>query len=152
MVWPPRWWYLCSSHPSCICLKFGWTVLTPKHKYQPTRNSVPLWPSNWQFTSLLKWLENPAFLHLCVQYQSIVGSIKWFMTNTVLIAPIASFLGAYNHAPTQQHMDATLHAVKHICSTSEYGIAFHFNTNTTATTFMYFSFYYDIEAHCELAG
>ena len=57
--------------------------------------------------------DNPYFLHLRAQYQSLVSSLNWLTTNTRPdLAPVTSFLVAYNHNPTQQHMDAAIHAVK----------------------------------------
>ena len=92
--------------------------------------------------------EDPSFLRLRAQYQSIVGSLNWLATNTRPdIAPVTSFLAAYNHQPTQQHMDAAIYAIKYIRHTAEYGIAFHSNTPTAASAFVHFPFHHDIEAY-----
>lgn len=93
-------------------------------------------------------MDDPAFLRLRAQYQSIVGSINWLATNTRPdLAPVTSFLGAYNHHPTQQHMDAALYAIKYICNTAEYGIAFHSNSTQAASAFVHFPFHHDLEAY-----
>ncbi len=109
-------------------------------------------------------MEDPSFLRLRALYQSVVGSLNWLATNTRPdLAPVTSFLAAYNHNPTQQHMDAALYAIKYIHSTVDYGIAFHSNANTNASAFVHFPFHHDIEAyndaipptaaeHCELTG
>ncbi len=108
--------------------------------------------------------EDPSFLRLKAQFQSLVGSLNWLATNTRPdLAPVTSFLAAYNHHPTQQQMDAALYVVKYLRHTTEYGIAFHSASNTTATAFVHFPFHHDVEAysdalpptaaeHCELTG
>ncbi len=93
-------------------------------------------------------MEDPSFLRLRAQYQSIVGSLNWLATNTHPdLAPVTSFLATYNHHPTSQHMDAALHAIKYIRSTVEYGIAFHSNSESTASAFLHFPFHHDVEAY-----
>lgn len=93
-------------------------------------------------------MDDPAFLRLRLQYQSIVGSINWLATNTRPdLAPVTSFLGAYNHVPTQQHMDAALYAIKYICNTAEYGIAFHSDSHKPVSAYVHFPFHHDLEAY-----
>ncbi len=60
---------------------------------------------------------------------------------------LISFLATYNHHPTSQHMDASLHAIKYIRSTVEYGIVFHSNSASTASAFLHFPFHHDVEAY-----
>ncbi len=109
-------------------------------------------------------IEDPTFLCLQAQFQSLVGSLNWLAANTRPdLAPVTSFLAAYNHHPTPRHMDTALYAVKYLRNTTEYGIAFHSASNTTATAFVHFPFHHDIEAysdalpptaaeHCQLTG
>jgi hypothetical protein len=93
---------------------------------------------------------DPSFLCLQAQYQSLVGSLNWLATNTRPdLAPVTSFLAAYNHIPTQQHMGAAIYALKYLCHTTDYGIAFHSAANTTATAFVHFPFQHDVEAYSD---
>ena len=93
-------------------------------------------------------MQDPSFLRLREQYQSVVGSINWLATNTCPdLAPVTSFLGAYNHNPTQGHMDAAIYAIKYICNTADYGISFHSNAHPTTSAFVHFPFHHDIEAY-----
>ena len=93
-------------------------------------------------------MEDPSFLRLRALYQSVVGSLNWLATNTRPdLAPVTSFLAAYNHYPTQQHMDAALYAIKYVRSTVEYGIAFHSNAHIQSSAFVHFPFHHDIEAY-----
>ncbi len=66
----------------------------------PVDSSLPAYSGN---------LEDPSFLRLWAQYQSLVSRLNWLATNTRPdLAPFMSFLAAYNHYPTQQHMDAAI--------------------------------------------
>ena len=95
-------------------------------------------------------MDDPSFLRLRAQFQSLVGSLNWLATNTRPdLAPVTSFLAAYNHHPTQQHMDAALYAVKYLRHTTEYGIAFHSASDTSATAYVHFPFHHDIEAYSD---
>ncbi len=92
--------------------------------------------------------DDPTFLRLRAQFQSLVGSLNWLATNTRPdLAPITSFLAAYNHNPTQQHMDAAIYAVKYLRPTTDYGIAFHSAAHTTTLAFVHFPFHHDVEAY-----
>jgi hypothetical protein len=109
-------------------------------------------------------MDDPSFLRLRLQYQSLVGSLNWLATNTRPdLAPVTSFLAAYNHHPTQKHMDAAVYAVKYLRQTTDYGIAFHSSATDPASAYVHFPFHHDIEAysdalppsaaqHCELTG
>ena len=93
-------------------------------------------------------IEDPGFLHLRAQYQSLVGSLNWLACNTRPdLAPVTSFLAAYNHSPTQQHMDAAIYAVKYLCQTTDYGIAIHSAAHAPTTAFVHFPFHHDVEAY-----
>ncbi len=93
-------------------------------------------------------MQDPSFLRLREQYQSIVGSINWLATNTRPdLAPVTSFLGAYNHNPTQGHMDAAIYAIKYIRHTADFGISFHSNAHSNTSAFIHFPFHHNIEAY-----
>ena len=95
-------------------------------------------------------MEDASFLRLWSQYQSIVGSLNWLATNTRPdLAPVTSFLAAYCHHPTKQHMDAALYAIKYVRHTAEYGIAFHSHAATSTSAFVHFPFHHDIEAYSD---
>ena len=44
-------------------------------------------------------------------------------------------------------MDAALYAVKYICNTAEYGIAFHSNASIPTSAFVHYTFHHDLEAY-----
>ncbi len=95
-------------------------------------------------------MDDPSFLRLRLQYQSLVGSLNWLATNTRPdLAPVTSFLAAYNHHPTQKHMDAAVYAVKYLRQTTDYGIAFHSSTTDPASAYVHFPFHHDIEAYSD---
>ncbi len=60
-------------------------------------------------------------------------------------------------------MDAAIYAVKYLCNTTDYGIAFYSAAHTTTLAFVHFPFHHDVEAysdalpptaaeHCMLTG
>jgi len=95
-------------------------------------------------------MDDPAFVRRREQYQSIVGSLNWLATNTRPdLAPVVSFLGAYNHSPSSAHMDAALYAIKYLRQTVEYGIAFHSTAQVSTSGYVHFPFHHDIEAYSD---
>jgi hypothetical protein len=95
-------------------------------------------------------MTDPSFIRLREQYQSIVGSLNWLATNTRPdLAPVTSFLAAYNHNPSAEHLDAAIYAVKYLHHTVEYGIAFHSSAQPTASGYIHFPFHHDLEAYSD---
>ena len=75
--------------------------------------------------------DDPVFLCRKLQYQSLVGSLNWLVTTTRPdISPVTSFLAAHANRPSQTHMDSGISIVKYLCSTADYGIAFHFHATS----------------------
>ncbi len=94
--------------------------------------------------------EDPTFLRRREMYQSIVGSLNWLATNTRPdLAPITSFLAAYNNNPSQGHVDAALYAIKYLRQTVDYGIAFHSKAPSATSGFIHFPFHHDLEAYSD---
>ncbi len=92
-------------------------------------------------------MTDPTFIRRRELYQSIVGSINWLATNTRPdLAPVTSFLAAYNNNPSKGHMDAAIYAIKYIRQTVDYGIAFHSASPPLAEGFIHFPFHHDMEA------
>jgi hypothetical protein len=92
-------------------------------------------------------MNDPTFIRRRELYQSIVGSINWLATNTRPdLAPVTSFLAAYNNNPSKGHMDAAIYAIKYIRQTVDYGIAFHSSSPPLAEGFIHFPFHHDMEA------
>ena len=59
-------------------------------------------------------------------YQSIVGCNNWLATFTFTdIAPVLTFLASCSNSTHPQQYNATVHALKYLTSTNEYGISFH---------------------------
>eukprot|EP00978_Attheya_sp_CCMP212_P030417 scaffold111818_cov55-Attheya_sp.AAC.1 len=59
------------------------------------------------------------------KYRSAIGMLNWLATCTCPdIAPINSFLAAYQNNPSPGHMDAALYAIRYINSTVSHGIRF----------------------------
>lgn len=93
---------------------------------------------------------DPTFLRRREMYQSMVGSLNWLATNTRPdLAPVTSFLAAYNNNPSQGHVDAALYAIKYLRQTVDYGIAFHSSAPSSSTGFVHFPFHHDIEAYSD---
>ena len=83
-------------------------------------------------------------------YQIIVGCINLLATCTRPgIAPILKFLASYRNYPHQQHYKATVHALKYLTSTNEYGISFHSESLAKIQAFDNFPHHYDREAYTE---
>jgi transposase InsO family protein len=94
--------------------------------------------------------DDPTFLRRREMYQSIVGSLNWLATNTRPdLAPITSFLAAYNNNPSQGHVDAALYAIKYLRQTVDYGIAFHSKAPSATSGFIHFPFHHDLEAYSD---
>ena len=92
--------------------------------------------------------DDPTFLNPCLQYQSIVGSLNWLaMTTRPDISPATSFLVAHANKPPQSHIDATLYALKYLCSTVNFGIAFHSHASMPESRYVHFPFHHDLEAY-----
>ncbi|KAL7445637.1 hypothetical protein ACHAXH_009550 [Discostella pseudostelligera] len=93
---------------------------------------------------------DPTFLHRREMYQSMVGSLNWLATNTRPdLAPVMSFLAAYNNNPSQGHVEAALYAIKYLRQMVDYGIAFHSSSSSLALGFIHFPFHHDITAYSD---
>ena len=83
-------------------------------------------------------------------YQNIVGCINWLATFTRnYIAPVLTFLASYINSPHPQHYKASVHALKYLKSTNEYGISFQSQSSATIQAFNHFSHNHDREAYIE---
>ena len=83
-------------------------------------------------------------------YQSIFGCINWLETCTSTdIAHVFTFLASYRNYPHPQHYKATVHALKYLTSTNEYGISFHSESSATIKAFNHFTHHHDREAYTE---
>ena len=60
---------------------------------------------------------------------------------------ISLFLAAYNHCPSKGHMDAALHVVRYLRSTTSHGIAFHSSAPATSEAYVHYPFPHDAEAY-----
>jgi hypothetical protein len=95
-------------------------------------------------------MADPSFIRLREQYQSIVGSLNWLATNTRPdLAPVTSFLAAYNHNPSKGHMDAAIYAIKYLRQTVDYGIAFHSAADSKASGYVHYPYSHDLEAYSD---
>ena len=81
-------------------------------------------------------------------YQSIVGCINWLVTCTrPEISLVLTFLASYRNDPHPQHYKATVHAIKYLRSTNEYGISFHSESSSTIQAFNNFPHHHDRETY-----
>jgi hypothetical protein len=92
----------------------------------------------------------PAQVRRTAAYQSLVGCIGWlaYVTRPDL-APVHSFLAAYQSKPSVGHMRAALHALHYIHSTHDYGISFSSSTTEPMHTFVHFPDSSDVEAYSD---
>ena len=68
---------------------------------------------------------DPDLKHQTKSYQSIMGCINWLTTCTHTdVSPALMFLTSYSHAPSHQHYRSTVHKLKYLYSTCNYGISF----------------------------
>jgi hypothetical protein len=62
---------------------------------------------------------------LCLQYQSLVGSLNWLAhTAHPDLSTVLSLLAQHQSNPSPGHMTAALHAVKYLAQTKSMGIYF----------------------------
>lgn len=121
--------------------------INPNPRATPYRSGLPI--DSIQGTTPDK-MTDPSFIRLREQYQSIVGSLNWLATNSRPdLAPVTSFLAAYNHNPSAEHLDAAIYAVKYLHHRVEYGIAFHSSAQPTASGYIHFPFHHDLEAYSD---
>ena len=86
-------------------------------------------------------------------YQGIFGCINWLATWTLPnIAPALKFLALYRNAPHPQHYKATVHTLKYLTSTNEYGISFHSQSYSTIKALKYLPHHHDKEAYTEVTA
>ena len=79
-----------------------------------------------------------------------MGCINYLATCTCPdVAPALTFLASYNTKPCAQHYKSALQVLKYRYSTSEYGISFHSNANTTIQAFNHFPHHHDKEAYSD---
>ena len=65
------------------------------------------------------------------------------------ISPVFTFLTLYSNASHPQHYKATVHALKYITITNEYGISFQYKSSSTIQAFNHFSHNHNKEANTE---
>ena len=83
-------------------------------------------------------------------YQSIVGCINWLATFIRPdIATVLTFLASYINSPHPQHCKSSVHALKYLTSTNEYGISFHSESLAKIQAFNHFPHHHDREAYTE---
>ena len=86
-------------------------------------------------------------------YQSIVGCINWLATCFhPNIAPVITFIASYSNAPNPQHYKATVHALKDLTSTNEWGISFHSKSSSKIQAFDNFPHHHDKESYTEVTA
>ena len=69
-------------------------------------------------------------------YHIIVGCINWLLTCTCPdISPVLNFLASYRNANQPQHYKATVHDLKWLTSTNEYGISFQSQSSSKIQAF-----------------
>jgi hypothetical protein len=92
--------------------------------------------------------ESPGFLECIRKYQSIVGSIGWLAQSTrPNLAPLHSFLLAYNNKPSKSHMNVALYVLHYIHSTIDYGFTFTSELKAPLHTYMPFTHPSDTEEY-----
>ena len=91
--------------------------MTPYHSGLPIDSIPPVYPIDPDL---------PRQKHA---YQSIVGCINWLATcNRPEISLALKFIASYSNDPNTQHYKATVHDLKYLTSTNEYGTSFHSNS------------------------
>jgi hypothetical protein len=95
-------------------------------------------------------MSNTSFIRRRELYQSVIGSLNWLATNTHPdLSPVTSFLAAYNNNPSPGLMDAALYVIKYLRNTTDFGIAFHSASPSSASGYIHFPFHHDLEAYAD---
>jgi len=77
--------------------------------------------------------------HLCLHYQSLVGSLNWLAHTTCPDLSMAvSLLAQHQSHPSPGHIDAALHVIKYVAQTSNLGIYFSSRKHSTLESFLNF--------------
>ena len=125
-----NWLQHTSGNISVHLCQFTFTELTTHHFSVHTPNKVP---NMTPYCSSLPIHSIPPIDNLYPDlprrrqvYQIIFGCINWLATCTRPgIATALIFIALYRNAPHPQHYKATVHALKYLTRTNEYGISFH---------------------------
>ena len=76
---------------------------------------------------------------LCLQYQSLVGSLNWLAHTTRSdLSTIVSLLAQHQSMPSQGHYDAAIHVVKYLATTRNLGLYFTSLRSSTLESFLHF--------------
>ena len=93
---------------------------------------------------------DPDILRRRQVYQRIVGCINFLATCARPdIAPVLALLASYRDFPHPQQYKASVHALKYLTGTNEYGIPFHSKSSSTIQAFNRFPRHHDREAYTE---
>jgi hypothetical protein len=78
--------------------------------------------------------------HLCLQYQSLVGSLNWLAhTTRPDLSTVVSLLAQHQNLPSPGHYDAALYVTKCLASTKTLGIYFTSSRQSVMESFLHFS-------------
>ncbi len=120
--------------------------------WDPTPTATPYWlgvPIN-SIAPSPDADDSPSQLQRTEAYQSLIGSIGWLaMATRPDLAPVHSFLSAYNSKPSSGHMKAALCALHYIHSMHEFGIHFTSLATDPVHTFVHFLDLLDVEAYTD---
>jgi len=76
---------------------------------------------------------------LCLQYQSLVGSLNWLAHTTQPdLSTVVSFLAQHQNNPLQGHLDAAHYVVKYLVNTKHLGIYFTSTKRSSMESFLHF--------------
>jgi hypothetical protein len=76
---------------------------------------------------------------LCLQYQSLVGSLNWLAHTTQPdLSTVVSFLAQHQNNPLQGHLDAAHYVVIYLVNTKHLGIYFTSTKRTSTESFLHF--------------